>query len=300
MCSNKSSIEKTLKPLIIECQILVILAPCSKITLYKLYAVIIQSILIFGFITSVCGKQSFLFDSYLSTVKTIDQIANVFLTLASVTTSLLTVFLYPNKLHKLFQDIGMFDKILGKCSKKQTNLFWLSFLFIQVMALLTISLDSWVWTSGLGYEMYKYYVVRDIQYYQVNVMVLFIFWFAMEIYYRYKLLNELLMKCIEELCQEGLYFSSINLNRMERKINYKNLKHISKLQNFLFDITNAFNGIFGIMILFTVLFYIMYMVQYTAELIFYTIIDNQINGVSFGASLSIVSAVWIIECFVSL
>ncbi|KAJ8941036.1 hypothetical protein NQ318_015512 [Aromia moschata] len=276
-----------------------VLAPISNPPIHKFYAIILQLAIIVGFCYSVYGKQTPLFDTYSYIVKLVDQIATFVLTLTNISTITLTVFCYPKKFGKILRDLSHFDSRVSCVFKRKMCLFVFTVIAFHVMVAITIIMDWYAWSSGVGFNMYKFYVARDFQIYHVSVTMLLVFWMAVEIGCRFSALNDLLTKVSANFCYVKLDGPSKEFaHRAQLKLNYRGIKSIAKLHNFLCDILNDFNRIFGLILLFAVVFFITFIVLYTIALITYTIMDDSINGVTFGVTLLLACVFWVLHSMI--
>ncbi|XP_074042679.1 uncharacterized protein [Leptinotarsa decemlineata] len=168
--------------------------------------------------------------------------------------------------------------------------------------LVLIILDSYVWINSVGIDFYRYYFIRNVQFFIMAEIFLMYFWISIELSLRFESLNVVLKnsyKCFSNN-KKASYFQPVRLVTVSDKSNVvEKLKNVKKFHNFLCDIVANVNDIFGVNILFMIIFGIGIIVEYTILLINYTVLNKNVDGAIFGPDLQLVSAMWIFGNFVS-
>ncbi|KAG5880337.1 hypothetical protein JTB14_019816 [Gonioctena quinquepunctata] len=304
MHREKKSSLPSLDKISIICNILG-LAPTRNCTWkYKTYAMVLLLLNVIGSIYSCLGKLDPEFVTYNMVIKIVDQASSLFLSLAVTTTVVLVVMVYPQKIHGIRDSLLEFDEglALDRSCRRLKKIFWICATITLVMVPTIVLLDSWVWVENVELKMYKYYIVRNVQYCQITAVMILWFWMGMEIFQRFSVLNAHLMNNFggDVLgCGKCSSISSENLEVSFENIR-NSLKKITKYHNFLCGVVDEVNELFGIIFLLHVLFFTTYTVQYTLIMILYTVLGGSVGGQQFGGMLRFVSLAWITGCWVSI
>ncbi|XP_074038711.1 uncharacterized protein [Leptinotarsa decemlineata] len=279
------------------CNFLGVATPKESTWWYRSFAVMGLVLEVCGAIISFFAKLNPVFDSYQTEIKIADEVANVFLTLAVATAEIQMIAMYPGKLHEILDNLLKFDKNVGvnpRCRKLKT-IFWISFPTALLIVPTIIILDSWVWLDSVSMDMYKYYVVRNIQYCQVCALIVFWFWLAIEILHRFSILNGILETIRETSLDHGKLSIVKDLTEEVEPVENGQdiLEKVTEYHNFLCEVVNDVNDLFGLIILFFEIFVIGYVVQYTSVIILYTVLKEPMIDIRFRERLALVSAAWI-------
>ncbi|CAG9824743.1 unnamed protein product [Phaedon cochleariae] len=166
------------------CSILGILPTRANTWIYKVYSLTVLSIVFINAIIALKERTSPLFTTYNVIIKAVDQIANGFLTLAVSFATISNVFVYPSKLEEILDSLLKFDVDFDNHSQVMRSIFWSILIGLNAIIMMMLALDSWFWTDAVSLTIYKYYFVRNVQYYQLTLFIFLIFWMAMEVYCR--------------------------------------------------------------------------------------------------------------------
>uniref|UniRef100_A0A6P7FL02 Uncharacterized protein LOC114331465 n=1 Tax=Diabrotica virgifera virgifera TaxID=50390 RepID=A0A6P7FL02_DIAVI len=282
------------------CSLLGIVSVNPKCRAYKMYVLVLVVGSVAAWMHSAYEKNHSLFGKYTVYMLIADQISSFFLCMATVAVSITSVFIYPEKLLQTVKSLRNFDKILGIPCPLELKHYLMFLCFGHILILTPIIIDAWTWTSSLGFGFYSTYVIRNIQYYQLSVILFLWFWFAMEIIKRFKILNDILEKVVTSPyillnidLKRNRYSNSFEFVKMEEKI-----KNISGLYNGACDIVDLVNDIFGKALLFIIIFIISFILLYIIILIIY--ISFPLKYVELSENSPAVSGVWILENFVSI
>ncbi|KAG5880336.1 hypothetical protein JTB14_019815 [Gonioctena quinquepunctata] len=298
MHREKKSSLPSLDRISIICNILGLAPTRNSTWKFKTYAMVLLLLNVIGSIYSCLGKLEPEFDTYNMVIKIVDQAASLFLSLAVTTTVVLVVMVYPQKIHGIRDSLLEFDEglALDRSCGRLKKIFWISAMITLMMVPTIVVLDSWVWLENVELKLYKYYIVRNVQYCQITAVMMLWFWTGMEIFQRFSVLNAHLMDNFGgDLLGCGRFSLISSENAVE--VSFENirdsLRKITKYHNFLCEMVDEVNELFGIIILLHVLFFTAYTVQYTLVLIFYTVLGGSIDGQQFGGMLRFVSLAWI-------
>ncbi|KAG5880339.1 hypothetical protein JTB14_019818 [Gonioctena quinquepunctata] len=295
----------SLDNILLICNLLGIAPPRNCTWKYKTYAMVLLTLNVTGSIYSALRKLDPEFVTYSMVIRITDQTANLFMTLAVTTTVVLVVMVYPKKIHRIRDSLLEFDKALPLdrlCGKLRSS-FWISASFALVMVPTVVVLDSWVWVENVELKLYKYYIIRNIQYCQITAIVMLWFWMGIEIFHRFSFLNAQLKKTLGGY---SLYRSKLFLIKSKNVVEVcpryirDTLRKITKYHNFLCEIVSEVNELFGIIFLLHVLFFTAFTVQYTFIMIFYMTLDGSMGGQQFTGMLHFVSLAWISVCWIKL
>ncbi|CAH1180234.1 unnamed protein product [Phaedon cochleariae] len=208
----------------VYCSILAVFPTCANTWRYKMYSSTIISFISINAIIAYKEKTSPLFTTYNVVIRAADLIANGFLTLAVPYAAISTVFVYPSKLKEILDLLLKFDVNIGNHLQVMRSTFWSILICLNASIMLVLALDSWMWIEAVSLTMYKYYFVRNVQYYQLTVFIFLIFWMAMEVYCRFFMLNRFL----ERLSQRNqknhlilLYPEIAKVRRLHNQLSFK-------------------------------------------------------------------------------
>nr|CAI5867723.1 unnamed protein product [Callosobruchus analis] len=232
--------------------------PCSgKSKRHKAYVIVLVIATSFGYVISTVAKESWLFLSYLKVMKFVDQTYNASLFIVCVVSQVFMVFLYLEKIQDLLHAISITDSIKDKRMSSKC-LFWISFCVCSFCTILILSVDTAIWIYTVGFDRYKYYTLRNIQYYQANMLLLFETWLCLEQKLRFRHLNDQLKSMLERFIAADLQ-----------------VKSIKKSHNHLCNIAESFSEIFGTLIVLQVIFLISIVISYTLNALHYLLVLNE-------------------------
>ncbi|XP_072375314.1 uncharacterized protein [Diabrotica undecimpunctata] len=282
------------------CSLVGIVSTNPKCRAYKMYVLFLIVGSIAAWIHSAYEKNHNMFGKYTIYMLIADQISSFFLCMATVAVSITSVFLFPEKFLQTVQSLRNFDRILGISCPLELKHYLIFFGLGHLLILIPIMFDAWTWISNLGFRFYSIYVIRNIQYYQLSVILFLWFWLAMEVIKRFKILNAILEKVVVSPyillntdLKRGRYSNCVDVFKMEEKI-----KNISGLYNGVCDVVDLMNDVFGKGLLFIIIFIISFILTYMILLIIY--ISFPINGVELSKNSPVVSGVWILENFIKI
>lgn len=303
---------KTIYPLVKLSNVMAITPPytfgeqpvhCSRAC--KFYAATVLTTLLCGYFCNVYGKlNNEILKNFNFILNFIDFVATAFLTLTSVTAMVVIMFWRPEQFKKLLFEIEKFDSSVRlNCAN---NKFWIGFITFQAITLSTIFMDSFVWTKTFGLKLYVYYIPRNIMWYQFNVAIFLIFWLALEIKRRFKEVNCLLIRCAKGINSSFLIPTLLydySIAKIKKKPFYIKVPDTLLLRNIKFwyndfvKLVQEFNSIFGLILLFTILFNIASIVNYTEVYLLHVVYKT--SRTDFESGFIALSLMWIAVAFVS-
>lgn len=295
---NKSQFQN-LNITLIFCRFLGIMTPDSKSLFFKVIYAFLLSGMMVGYVYSSHGKMFVV--GYNPVIKLTDQIASFFLTLTCETTSLMNIFVYPLKIAIFMKQMKKYNEKVRIDSPKLNLIFWICLIGVHVIVLVTVMMDSYVWLSIHSFDLYKLYVLRNIQYYKMAVTAFLVFWVTLEAHYRFENLNDWLKKIFSIFRgPHPSYVISKHLTKTQNEKNImKDLKNIVQLHNQLCTMIEQYSGMFGTFILFSVLFTIIFSVQYTTSMVYWEDLSEHVTS-DYGRQIQIVCSFWVINNFVSI
>nr|CAH7755506.1 unnamed protein product [Callosobruchus chinensis] len=255
---------------------------------YKCYGLMLMAASTYCFISATQMKESDSFADYHDLVTLSDEVFTFFLTITSVTSILVITFLYPNRVEHILEDLSMFEKLTGaKCSFCRYK-FWILFLLFGSSYVISITIDTIVWTKAVGFQIYKYYVGRNVQFLQVDAMVLLEMWLCLELWSRFKALNKHLRLCIKRaylgtsVC--NIFSTTKKLDGSNIELKVLKIRKLKRLHNFLCDTLESFNLVFGPLILLETISAISLIVQYTLVFVYYMLINYKYSSENIGVN----------------
>nr|CAH7755502.1 unnamed protein product [Callosobruchus chinensis] len=242
----------------------------GKPDVHKAYVLVLIMATIFGYVVCTVAKETWLFTGYPKVMKFVDQTYNAYLLIVCVVSQVCMVFLYPQKIQNLLHDISITDTtdIKGISSK---CVFWIAFCVCSFGTIFILSIDTVIWLYTVGFDRYKYYILRNIQYYQTNMMLLFEMWLCLEQRNRFKYLNDQLKNTLEQFISADCKKNSKEIDRFQVAVEVKNMK---KSHNRLCNIAECFNEMFGALLVLQVIFLISIVISYTLNVMHYLLVLN--------------------------
>nr|CAI5817475.1 unnamed protein product [Callosobruchus analis] len=238
--------------------------PLEK-SIYKCYVVVLIAASAFSFISATEMKESDTFAKYRDLVPLSDEVFTFLLTISSIACNLYIIFLYPNRLQSILEDLNVFERMIdAKCSFSGFK-FWTLFILFGSTYIMSTIFDTIVWLDAVGFEIYKYYIGRNAQLIQS----------------RYKALNEDLRLFSRYACLgtsiQNTFKAIKELDEDEATVEWRVLKirKLKMLHNLLCDTLQSFNVVFGPLILLETLSAISVIVEYTLVFAYYLVIHYQ-------------------------
>lgn len=293
---EKNPTYSNLKSVLKVCYLFGIAAPFGNTIIYKIIIIWFLIISMAAYVHSVLGKMSDLFKEFFFFIKLTDQASSFFLTLTVEIMIILNIFIFGNKFKNYLLNMVNLDNKLKMELFLHGKAFWLYAAIVECSKVLIIGMDAYAWISTVGFETYKYYIIRGLQYYKLNINIFLVFWITLEIRKRFYIINTMLKNCLMDIVTDV----SLNETGDGKPPVPRQIKDLIRLHNQLCDILDQHNQIWGIVIMFSTIFMIIYIVQYTAILIHYSIMGGLINGHYFGMNFRVSSCSWIIFNFVSI
>ncbi|KAG5899363.1 hypothetical protein JTB14_036852 [Gonioctena quinquepunctata] len=220
-----------------------------------------------------------------------------------MTDNLMMILMYPKKMHGILISLSNFDRKADITCLRIKKTFWVFLSFIHISTLGVLSLDMWMWFPVIGMDKYKYYFIKNIHYYQVNILMFLWFWLAIEICSRFKLLNNMLRNALTLPYNLKIFrlYDERDIGRFLRKFDVeKELKLICKLHNSLCDVVDDVNSFFRITLLFFVLFAIALALNYVMLIVLAAILEGELQIDFSILQLRLVSSMWMTDNLVSI
>ncbi|XP_050502122.1 uncharacterized protein LOC114331466 isoform X1 [Diabrotica virgifera virgifera] len=291
---QSASNEKKVNSLLKYFSILGITTPYAKCRLSKLYAIFLLflTLLISCFCNYMKGFHVKALEKYHFVIKITDATSCTILTCGVAVTIINTRLIYVDNINKILQRIKEFDIVVKpnlNCALCVVILFVMHFFLMS-----TTCFDAYTWSTSESFGEYKYFLIRDIQNIQLSSTICLWMWLGSEIRRRFSVLNDLL---IDELIHKDS--SSLSGNNKAEKPDLqkmsKKLKNIGRLYNKMCDAVDLVNELFGLSIMFFVIFAICYVVSYSSVLALVAVGSEAMSGLTKNQNLRILSLVWIVE-----
>lgn len=278
---------------LIICTLLGYCSPKKSVGFYKVYCVLLSVMFIGGYIHSTIGKlEEFRQNSVLQLT---DQISSFLLTVTCSVITTVNVFIRPGRLPKLATEISKYDSRFSKRWDRMTRVFWISLTSANVCVITVVIMDCYIWITIRGLDLYRYFVIRNAQYYKLVVTVSLAFWITTEITSRFENLNNVLKKLFTKKTDNCIVFTVTSNENIIKK-----LRCISKLHYKLCDIVDQTNAIFGAFILFHTLGYISHTIHFCITLIYIVFIADADRFDGFKSELIVSCCIWLFGGFVSI
>lgn len=307
---------KALHPLLKLSNILAISPPyinevqpenCSKS--FKLYTVGVLIVFLSGYFCYLYGKfNDKVLKNFHTILNIIDFVANVFLVIACTSAIIIVVLWRSKKFKMILFTIEEFDSLVRLSCEKNNRKFWTVYIAFQVATVSTILMDGYTWIRIFGCKVYLYFIPRDVMWYQFNVAIFLILMLALQIKARFKKINGLLVRCakdqspISSFLMPTLLHEYSLLNGKDTPFYIKVpdtllLRNIKFWYNDIVKLVEDFNSIFGVILLFAILFNIANTVNYTAAVMLHVIYKE--NRTDYEAEMIATGLLWIAVAFVS-
>lgn len=294
MSVSKSYVLKLLSPLLIVGYVGGTISTMKSSKFHKMYACGLIPLHILGYFYLCYGKSTPLFKEFSFLVKFSDQIVIGFLVLSCLSCIISVFHINYKMFDKIINNFILFDQFIGMPIKINYLHFYVFVIIGNIEILTLLTADTWVWMDTLGTEMYNYYFTRNVQFYFTEMKKIFIYWITVEICSRHK-------KLIVSLK------NNFTLTQHKKKIILNNnlelvrsVKLISNLHNRLCDTSDSLSQLYGVAMVFDVLFAITVSIEYSILMISLTVFKDQVLSVNFGVNLMSVCCFWITDSFVSI
>ncbi|CAH2002379.1 unnamed protein product [Acanthoscelides obtectus] len=227
-------------------------------------------------------------------MKSIDEIYNLLLFVCCTVSQIYMVFLHPQKVQEILQAISTTENAPYK-NISPKSLFWIAFCVISIEAIAVLTADTILWTDMVGFKLYQFYILRNVQYYQTDMMLLLEMWLCIEQKCRFKHLNVQLDDILKKFNVDAKKASK-GLNSFQIEIEVRRIK---KCHNRLCNITETFCEVFGTLIVLQVIFHICIVISYTLNIMHYLLIASG-YAVWFDDRIAIGSALFLFNNTVSI
>lgn len=274
-----------------------IATPAYKKTLYKYFWLIFMVAYTVEFIYYVNVKIQM--TRYNLVIKLIDIFANFFLLVTCTVVTVLNVFIYSERVRDFLQEFRDFNTKLKMQNSTLKRIFWISIVIFHVSIFAMFSIDGYYGLTIIHFKEYAHCFLRDLGYYKLFITLFMISGKAVEIGFGFKKLNELLKYSAKQVESRNTVASKQSpAVASPNMIIIKDIRYISRLYNQLCDMVDQHNENVGIFILLSVLFIVIFCVQYTTIFIYYIIEDGEFSR--FRLQVIIVACNWLILSFVSM
>lgn len=293
MSASKSNVLKLLSPLLIVGYVGGTISTMKVSKYHKLYASGLIPLHILGYFYLCYGKGTPFFEDFSFLVIFSDQIVVAFLVLSCLSCIISAFYINSKNFARIINNFVLFDQLIVNPIKIKYLHFYLLLIFGNIEILTLLSADTWIWMDTLGIDMYSYYFPRNFQIYFTEMKKILIYWITVEICSRHNMLIILLKNtfCLNHQKQK------IFLNNHSEII--RGLKMISNLHNRLCDTSDMLSQLYGVAMVFDILFAITVSIEYSILMISLSVFKDQVLSVNFGVNLMSVCCLWIGDSFVS-
>ncbi|XP_074042673.1 uncharacterized protein [Leptinotarsa decemlineata] len=177
--------------------------------------------------------------------------------------------------------ISEFDKETENPCGTIKKSFWFSLVLLSFTTIFSPALNVWTWSKTQSYS--KNYYVKFLQYPQHSAMIFLWFWIVFEIYRRFKFLNHLLLEIVyakKQTIKTTPRSFEVGITPTKVTTSQK-LKTISTHYDYLCDLVDEVNKLFGGILLFHVLFAKACIIYKMSVLIHLTILNATVDGVPY-------------------
>ncbi|XP_072375315.1 uncharacterized protein [Diabrotica undecimpunctata] len=232
------------------------------------------------------------FEKYHFVIKIADGTSCMILTFGVAATIINTKLIYADNLNKILHRIKVFDFVVKP--NLNCGLCLAILLVMHFFLMSTTFFDAYTWSTSESFKDYTYFIIRDIQNIQLSSTICFWMWLGSEIKRRFKVLNDIL---IDEPIYQETNFNSSNckLEGHDLQKMVKKLKTVGRLYNNMCDTVELVNELFGLSIMYFVIFAICYVVSYTSVLALVAVGSGEIAVLNKKENLRTLSLVWIAE-----
>lgn len=260
---------------------------------HKIYASVLLFALVLSYIHVSYGKWTPIFKDFSFLVIFSDQLALLFLSLGCCSCIISVFFVNVKSVTCIINCFAFFDQRIGVPMRIRYKYFWTIFILSNLEIIGLLIADSTIWLDSLGIQLYIYYIIRNFQMYFMEMRRMLIYWVSVEICLRFRVLVASLKNNFRSFPQKEIF-----LFRQTELL--KSVKRISHLHNCLCDVTDFLNKLYGVALLFDILFALALSLEYSILMITYTVIFEEIRVVRYGIALKSVCCMWIAECLVSI
>lgn len=259
---------------------------------HKIYASCLLILFTCSYAHVCYGRSMPLFNEFSFLVKFSDTFVTGFLLLSCGSCIISIFFVNPRNSSSIIKNLLIFDQRIGIPVETKYKHFYILLIISNVEVIGLLCADSWLWLDNLGLQMYNIYLIRNVQFYFMEMKKILIYWIAVEICSRFEILVDSLKSSFILYYRKDIFY-----NRSEL---LKRMKMISNLHNRLCDTIDMLNRLYGITIVFDVLFAIVVSLEYSILNISLAVVKAEILSVHFGTNLTTVCWLWIADSFVSI
>lgn len=229
---------------------------------YKIYSIFFLILLVNLYVHQTHGRlTSKIFEIMPVVSQLVDGITSLILMLFCVRTTILT-FLKSSNLKSFVYDLECFDDSIQQQSTRR-GIFVGFNIFIHIFMIGLIVTNSVVVRDAMGMDSYNYQIATNVLSYQYFIGIFMIYWFGIEIWLRYRTINNVLSNTVIVQKKEALSYipdvdsqSSIFINVKSKNILAMEAYHLKKIALWYDDISDVlekYNHLFGNNILLFVL-----------------------------------------------
>uniref|UniRef100_A0A6P7FW33 Gustatory receptor n=1 Tax=Diabrotica virgifera virgifera TaxID=50390 RepID=A0A6P7FW33_DIAVI len=227
-----------------------------------------------------------------------DQVAAFFITLTVLTAVIDTTLIYPSKTALIRTKIVTFENLLSS----ERGLKFLKYYMVGSIVIVpfVIIFDIYAWTQmGGTWDFAKYYLQKEFQYYQVTFGSFLWIWLGNEIYERFRLLNNKILRIFESTNRNTNFMDMKNKLYLQIHVE-KDLKHFAQIYHDLCDTVELVNDVFGLCLVFYIMFIIAYVVSYVLYLLYIITGKEQHFDGSFEMFMIMSGCFWLMENFIKI
>lgn len=259
---------------------------------HKIYASVLLVLFICSYAHVCYGRTTPLFNEFPFLVTFSDTFVTGFLLISCGSCIISIFFVNPRHFSSIIKNLFIFDQRVGMPVEIKYKHFYILLIMSNVEVVGLLCADSWIWLDNLGLQMYNFYFTRNIQFYFMEMRTILIYWITVEICSRLEILVDSLESSFIRYYRKDIAYNQSEL--------LKRVKMISNLHNRLCDTSDMLNQLYGITIVFDVLFAIAVSLEYSILNISLTVVKEEILSVHFGTNLRTVCWLWIADSFVSI
>lgn len=125
------------------------------------------------------------------------------------------------------------------------------FAVIQCLLMVLTGINGWIWTETLGFNVYKYYIIRDLERYHTHMLFFMYVSLVYHIKGEFAAVNELLVDMVNKMkIKETRPQSTEFIKLVHGSAN--DIRQISKVYRNMYDVMCSLNNIFGWQMLFLI------------------------------------------------
>lgn len=264
----------------INCKFCKLLGVIPSNEVYTFFVIILILISYGYYLYGHFGEYKQEFNEFTLTISFIDQIAVGLLTLCNLIT-VASAHYNRKKLGHFLEGMNRFEVIVA--NETTDRVFWITFVSLNIIVIFTVFMDATSYGVYFGWNLYKFYIPRNIQFYHINVAIYFLYFVVYEIKKGFSKVNQ----SFENL--EIASFGKIFVDSRYSKNRLHAIKDLKKRYNNLYKIVNQYNSVFGLILISFIMFTIVIIVEYTNMLIITLVEINDQRALYF----TITSVSWI-------